>query len=77
MPAVRWELIVAKWLGAVFVSLVMGMAMTVLVQLALPSMSFGLRVTLSLAVAALVAPALIAAVRISSSMETHHGKQFE
>jgi hypothetical protein len=68
---------VFKWVGIVFVSIVMGMVCGGFAWLAEPSVSMAIRVALEIIGTAVVLHQLVGIKSIADTIETDHGKQFD
>jgi hypothetical protein len=68
---------VAKWLGIVAVSVVMGVVVAGLAQLAVPSMPVLARICIEIVAAVAILRPMITVGRISGTIERHHGRQFD
>ncbi|MGH6990629.1 MAG: hypothetical protein ACREFD_03920 [Stellaceae bacterium] len=67
----------AKWLGIVAVSVVMGMVVAGLAEVALPSIPTIARICIEIVAALLILRPMIEVGRLSDTIERHHGKQFD
>jgi protein-S-isoprenylcysteine O-methyltransferase Ste14 len=68
---------VAKWLGIVAVSVVMGMVVAGLAELVMPSIPILARVCIEIVGALIILRPMIEVGRIADTIERHHGKQFD
>jgi hypothetical protein len=68
---------VFKWVGIVFVSIVMGMVCGGFALLAEPSVSMAIRVALEIIGTAVVLHQMVGIKGIADTIETDHGKQFD
>jgi hypothetical protein len=75
--ATRNEMHFIKWVGVTVLSSVMGVVLGGLAQVAMPDMSMLVRVLLELVGTGLILRALVELARIASTIEIHHGKQFD
>ncbi|MGH6980495.1 MAG: hypothetical protein ACREFC_04755 [Stellaceae bacterium] len=66
-----------KWVGIVFVSVVMGMVCGGFALLAEPSVSMAIRVALEIIGTAIVLHQMIGIKAVAETIETDHGKQFD
>jgi hypothetical protein len=67
----------AKWLGIVVVSIVMGMVLAELVEVAVPSMPAVARILVEVVGALIVLRPMIEIGHLAETIERHHGKQFD
>ena len=66
-----------KWLGIVVVSVIMGMVLAGLAELAVPSLPMVARICIEIVGALIILRPMIEVGRIADTIERHHGKQFD
>jgi len=66
-----------KWIGIVFLSVVMGVVVAKLLELAAPSLPNAAYAVVGLVAAVLVLKPMVDVARTAGTIEPHHGKQFD
>jgi hypothetical protein len=75
--AARLVMDLAKWFGIVAVSVIMGLVLAGLAQVAVPSMPMVARISIEIVGALIILRPMIEVGRLADTIERHHGKQFD